>query len=557
MAVNNHSSLVLGYCIVNLHFQGHDHPNTKLLVLDNLITDIILGQDVLKDHSSLIIKFNGLRGPVQLPQAQGACATAYATIEPVSIFRNVSPECVPIRCKSKKYSKSEERFIASEIQKLVSQGKIEESFSPWRAQVLVTDNDRHKRRMVIDYSRTVNKYTFVDAYPLPKLDEVANKIAQYRVYSAYDLSSAYHQIPIIDSEREMTAFEALGRLYQWTCVPFGVGNGCAVFQRVMDWLVEKHELKGTFAYMDNVTVAGVNQEDHDINNQKWLEVVKMYGLTLNEDQTISSVTTLKTLGYQISYGNICPDPDRMQPLLNLPVPASAAALKRALGLFSYYSVWVSKFSDKIQPLLAATFPLTVEAVQAFNQLKRDIMGASVGCPTEHDLLTVESDASDVALSACLNQKGKPIAFFSRTLQAYERKYSPVEKEACAVVEACRKFRHYLIGKKFLLITDQQAVSFMFDSNCHGKIKNNKISRWRVELSVLNFDIKYRPGTMNEAADCFTRSSMSCATSQGELSLKEIHDSLCHPGVNRLYHYVRSKNLPFSTNDVKEIVQILC
>ena len=178
----------------------------------------------------MTVELKGERESIIISGLKNLCAATHAKIEPVSIFRNMSPDCVPICCKSKKFSKSEENFIASQIKCLLEEGKIEESFGPWRSQVLVTTEGRHKRRMVVDYSRTVNKYTFVDAYPLPKLDEVANKIAQHKVYSAYDLSSACHQIPIMESEREMTAFEALGRLYQWTCVPFGVGNGCSAFQ---------------------------------------------------------------------------------------------------------------------------------------------------------------------------------------------------------------------------------------------------------------------------------------------------------------------------------------
>ena len=158
------------------------------------------------------------------------------------------------------------------------------------------------------------------------------------------------------------------------------------------------------------------------------------------------------------------------------------------------------------------------------------------------------DASEVALSACLNQGGKPVTFFSRTLKSHERKHPPVEKEACAIVEACRKWNHYLVGRKFELITDQQAVSYMFSSQNHGKVKNSKILRWRIELSALDFDIKYRPGVENAAPDCLTRAYCSALSYQP--SLVQIHNDLCHPGVIRLYHFVKSKNLPFSLADVK-------
>ena len=164
-----------------------------------------------------------------------------------------------------------------------------------------------------------------------------------------------------------------------------------------------------------------------------------------------------------------PDPERMQPLANLLVPTDSKALKRALGLFSYYSQWISKFSDKVKPLTGdAIFPLSAEAVAAFDTIKKDIAAASLSCPNDSDVLVVETDASDVALSGALHQNGRPIAFFSRTLQPHERKHPSIEKEAAAIVESCRRWRHYLCCRKFRLITDQQAVSFIFDNGRHGK-----------------------------------------------------------------------------------------
>ena len=96
----------------------------------------------------------------------------------------------------------------------------------------MTGQDRSKPQLVIDYSKTVNKFTLLDAYPLPNMDIIAKKIAQYRWYSTFDLRSAYHQIPIRDCDKPYTAFEANGRLYHFNRVPFGVTNGEAAFQRI-------------------------------------------------------------------------------------------------------------------------------------------------------------------------------------------------------------------------------------------------------------------------------------------------------------------------------------
>ena len=90
----------------------------------------------------------------------------------------------------------------------------------------------------MDYSQTVNRYTYLDAYPLPNLYNMIEQIAKYDVFTCLDLKNAYHQVPIKPHERPYTAFEADGNLYQFTRIPFGVTNGVAAFQRVTDNIIK-------------------------------------------------------------------------------------------------------------------------------------------------------------------------------------------------------------------------------------------------------------------------------------------------------------------------------
>ena len=99
------------------------------------------------------------------------------------------------------------------------------------------------------------------------------------------------------------------------------------------------------------------------------------------------------------------------------------------------------------------------------------------------LFELETDASDIALAAVLNQNGKPVKFFSRTLHGSELKNSSIEKEASAIIEAVRHWKHFLTNHHFTFITDQKSVSFMFDKKNKGKIKNDNIYRWRMEHLV--------------------------------------------------------------------------
>jgi len=462
----------IGDCVVTLQYQDSSYTDFRVSVLQNLCADIVVGHDFLNLHESLEMKFNGDRPPLKV------CNLSLASVPPADLFTNLSPDCKPIAVKSRRFNPSQHKFIQHEVQKLLKDDIIEPSTSPWRAQVLVAGGGHSKRRLVIDYSQTINRFTYLDAYPLPNMHDMIEEIAKYEVFTCLDLKSAYHQVPIKPQERRYTAFEADGNLYQFTRIPFGVTNGVAAFQRVIDNIIRAENLNGIFAYVDNITVCGSNQAEHDQNLKKFHQAAQKYKLTFNENKSIISKRAISMLGYQIENHTIKPDPERLEPLLKLATPTTKSMLQRALGLFAYYSNWIQRYSDKIRPLTqASTFPLTEQACNAFEAIKEEISQAIVVVPDDTTPFILETDASDHCIAATLNQSGRPVAFFSRTLSKHEQNHPAIEKEAYAIVEASRKWRHYLLGRHFRLVTDQRSVSFMFDKGNHGKIKNEKIARW--------------------------------------------------------------------------------
>ena len=134
--------------------------------------------------------------------------------------------------------------------------------------------------MCIDYSQIINLFTELDAYLLPRIDDMVNELSRYKLFSTFDLKSAYHQIPLKESERRYTAFEGLGDLYEFTVVPFGVTNGVPCFQRAMDNIISEEGLSDTFTYMDNVTIAGMDQADHDRNIAAFRKTIERRNITL-------------------------------------------------------------------------------------------------------------------------------------------------------------------------------------------------------------------------------------------------------------------------------------
>ena len=162
---------VSGTFVANLSYQGRKYDGCQLSVLLGLCADLILGLDFQSQHTRVVFHYGdgGSEPPLSV------CGFSTLNVDRPKPFANLTADCHPIASKSRRYSQEDSSFTDEEVKRLLREGIIEASRSPWRAQVVVTKDENHRRRLAIDYSQTINMFTLLDAYPLPRISDMVKK----------------------------------------------------------------------------------------------------------------------------------------------------------------------------------------------------------------------------------------------------------------------------------------------------------------------------------------------------------------------------------------------
>ncbi|GFY06596.1 transposon Tf2-6 polyprotein [Trichonephila clavipes] len=279
-----------------------------------------------------------------------------------------------------------------------------------------------------------------------------------------DLRSGYWQIEIDEADREKTAFITPEGLYEFKVMPFGLCNAPATFERMMDNLLRNFKWTMCLCYLDDIIVFSETFEDHLIRLRLVLKCLQEAGLKLNSKKC-----------------------------LLLPK-------KRFIKGFCY-------LAEPLQSLLktGVEFHWGPEEVEAFNSLKKALTSDPVlGMYDERASTEIHTDASGYGIGAVLvqiqNNVEKVIAYASRTLTKAEKNYSTTERECLAIVWATNKFRPYIFGKHFTVVTDHHSLCWLMNL----KDPSGRLARWALRLQEHHFDVKYKTGKKHSDADALSR-----------------------------------------------------
>jgi hypothetical protein len=402
-----------------------------------------------------------------------------------------------------------------EVDLMLAAGVIKESKSGWNSPIVMTRKRDNSLRFCFD-GRRLNTVTKRDAYPLPFVNDILNQLRDAKFLSSIDLKQAFWQIPLTEDSCEKTAFTVPRRgLFEFNVLPFGLHNSPQTLQRLMDNLLGP-KFENVFVYLDDIVIASSDFKEHLQTLYEVYQKLKETGLTINIEKCEFCKPSLTYLGFVIDRDGLRTDPQKVEAIVNFPTPRTSTEIKRILGMAGWYRRFIPDFSTIVAPMLDLVkgkqkrqhIRWTAEAEMAFQKLKDLLVSAPIlVSPNFAEQFIIQTDASDVGLGAVLLQgegtDERVIAYASRSLNRVERQYSATEKECAAVLFGIEKYRPFVEGTKFKIITDHYSLMWI------NKLQSpsGRLARWSVRISQHSFEVVHRKGKFNVVPDALSRAPL--------------------------------------------------
>lgn len=431
-----------------------------------------------------------------------------AKVTPYQI--RVKPHKVPV-FKTYSIPIAHRKKVSCKIQKMLEARVIEKCNVSYCNPIRIVIKSDGTVRICLD-ARFINVIIESDHEAPPLVYELLQKFQGISYLSTTDLATGYWQIPLHPDSRKYTAFLYDSQMYQFCRLPFGLKTAGSVFIRSLHEVLGNQFEETLTIYIDDflITTKG-NFYNHIYEIEKIFTVLQENNFTLNLDKSLFGKKEVKFLGHELSVDGVKPRQDKLELIQKFEKPRNRTELQRFIGMCTYYRQFTVKHAILLEPFRSLLkeknfWDWTPQHDRAFENMKL----AFINCvQLDHYLpgkqFRLQTDASDLGISGILYQVDdlnelRVVALVSRCLAEAELHYTTTEKELLAIVYAVMKLRIYLLGTRFVIITDHKGLTFLNST----PYLNSRLIRWSLLLQQYDFEVEYCKGSDNVVADFFSR-----------------------------------------------------
>jgi hypothetical protein len=417
-----------------------------------------------------------------------------------------SPRRIPIKLQTE---------VDRQIEEMLQKGIVSKGNRGWSSPVQLVKKKDGTYRFCVDY-RKLNSLTKTDAYPLPRTDDILNKLNGAKWFCKIDLLSSYWQVGMTDRAKERSAFCVKGGLYEWNRMPFGLCNSPSTFERLIENVLLGLNWISCLCYMDDIILFAETELELLCRLDDVLTRLGEANLKAKPVKCSLFRREVDFLGHAVSEEGIGMDPARVSAVKEWKQPTNINEVRSFLGTAGYYRKFVKDFAKIAAPLFNLTcktikFEWSQACEKSFNSLKEAlIINPVLKYPDMTKPFILDCDASNSGLGSVLSQidennMERVIAYASRSLTKCELNYCVTRKELLCVVWSVEHFRHYLFGCKFKVRTDHSSLKWLMEF----KEPRDQVARWIETLSNYVFEVVHRPGRAHGNADGLSRQCNQC------------------------------------------------